>query len=53
MTNPQTRLIASAIGLLAGSILSITDNVNINFSLAILFVCSALFVVEYFRLQKP
>ena len=53
MTNSQTRLIASALGLLAGSILTSTDNVNINFGLAILFVCSALFVVEFFRLQKP
>lgn len=53
MTNAQSRLIASAIGLLAGAILSTTDNVNINFGLAIMIVCSALFIVEYFRLQKP
>jgi len=53
MTNSQTRLIASAIGLLAGSILCTTDNVNINFGLAILIVSACLFVVEFFRLQKP
>lgn len=53
MSNAQTRLLASSIGLLAGSILCTTDNVNINFGLAILIVSSALFVVEFFRLQKP
>jgi hypothetical protein len=53
MTNSQTRLIASAIGMLAGSILCTTDNVEINFGLAILFVSTVLFVVEFFRLQKP
>lgn len=53
MTNAQTRLIASAIGLLAGSTLCTTDNVNINFGLAILFVSAVLFVVEFFRIQKP
>jgi hypothetical protein len=53
MTNSQTRLIASAVGLMAGSILCTPDNVDINVGLAILFVCAALFVVEFFRLQKP
>lgn len=53
MTNSQTRLIASAIGMLAGSILCTTNNVDINFGLAILFVSTVLFVVEFFRLQKP
>lgn len=53
MTNAQARLIASAIGLLAGSILCTTDNVEINIGLAILIVSAVLFVVEFFRLQKP
>jgi len=53
MTNSQTRLMASAVALLAGSILCTTDNVDINVGLAILIVSAALFVVEFFRLQKP
>lgn len=53
MTNAQTRLMASAVGLLAGSILCTTDNVDINIGLAILIVSAVLFVVEFFRLQKP
>jgi len=53
MSNSQTRLISSAVGLLAGSILCTTDNVNINVGLAILIISAVLFTVEYFRLQKP
>ena len=53
MTNLQARLIASALGLMAGAILCTTDRVDINVGLAILIVSAVLFVVEYFRIQKP
>ncbi|HKZ44035.1 MAG TPA: hypothetical protein VJZ78_03250 [Anaerolineales bacterium] len=52
MTDLQTRLLSSALGMIAGAILCTTDNVNINIGLGILIVCTVLFVFEYFRAQK-
>ena len=49
MSNTVGRLIAAAIAMVAGAIACSTENVGI----AILVVASALFVVEYFRTQKP
>jgi len=52
MTNLQVRLLASALGLVAGAIVSTTDRVDVNVGLVILIICSILFLVEYFRSQK-
>jgi len=52
MTNIQVRLIASALGLVAGAIVSTTDRVDVNVGLAILVICGILFLVEYFRSQQ-
>jgi len=52
MTNAQVRLIASAIALLAGGVIANSSNVDVNVSITIIFVSSALFVVEYWRSQK-
>ena len=52
MTNIQVRLIASALGLIAGAIISTTERVDVNVGLAIVIICGVLFLVEYFRSQK-
>ncbi len=52
MSNGQTRLLAAAIALLAGSILANTHNIDVNVSITIILLSSIIFVVEYFRLQK-
>jgi len=52
MTNSQTRLISSALVLLAGGIIANTDNIDVNVSIVIILVGSVLFVFEYFRNQK-
>ena len=51
MTNSQTRLISSAIAMLAGGVIANTTNINVNISIAIILVSSILFVVEYFRIS--
>ena len=51
MSNSQVRLLSSAIALLAGGIIANTTNIDVNVSIAIILVSSALFVVEYFRNQ--
>lgn len=53
MSNEQVRLLASAIALLAGSIIANTDNINVNVSITIILVSSVIFMVEYWRCQKP
>ncbi|MEP7134587.1 MAG: hypothetical protein ABI904_06605 [Chloroflexota bacterium] len=53
MTNAQVRLIASAIALLAGGIMANADNINVNVSIAIIVISSVIFIVEYWRCQKP
>ena len=52
MTNSQARLISTAIVLLAGGIIANTTNIDVNVSIVIILVSSALFIVEYFRNQK-
>ena len=53
MSNSQVRLLSSAIALLAGGVIANTTNIDVNVSIVIIVVSSALFVVEYFRMQKP
>lgn len=53
MSNAQVRLIASAIALLAGGIIANTNNVDVNVSITIILVSSAIFIVEYWRCQRP
>ena len=53
MSNEQVRLLASAIALLAGGIIANTDNINVNVSITIILVSSVIFMVEYWRCQKP
>jgi hypothetical protein len=53
MSNAQVRLIASAIALLAGGIIANADNINVNVSIAIILVSAVIFIVEYWRCQKP
>jgi len=52
MSNSQTRLLSSAIALLAGSVLANTTNIDFNVSFTIIVISSILFIVEYFRNQK-
>ena len=52
MSNSQVRLLSSAIAMLAGGVIANTTNIDVNVSIAIILVSSALFVVEYFRSQK-
>ena len=52
MSNAQVRLLSTAIALLAGGVIANTTNLDINVSIAIIVISSALFVVEYFRMQK-
>ena len=49
MTDSQARLLASAVGLVAGAIAASTDNINVNIGLAIIIVSGAMFVAEYVR----
>ena len=53
MSNAQVRLIASAIALLAGGIIATTSNIDVNVSIFIILISSIIFLVEYWRLQKP
>jgi hypothetical protein len=53
LSNAQVRLIASAIALLAGGILANTSNIDVNVSIVIILISSIIFIVEYWRLQKP
>ena len=53
MSNGQVRLLASAIALLAGGIIANTSNIDVNVSIAIILISSIIFIVEYWRLQKP
>ena len=53
MTNSQVRLLSSAIAMLAGGVLANTYNIDVNVSIVIILVSSAIFIVEYFRLQRP
>lgn len=52
MTNPQVRMLASAIAMIAGPLASSTDNLDINVGITIILVSSVLFLVEYVRSQR-
>jgi len=52
MSNSQVRLLSVAIALLAGAVLGTTGNIDVNVSIWIILVSSALFIIEYFRNQK-
>lgn len=52
MTNPQVRLLASAIAMIAGALASSTDNLNVNVGITIILVGGVLFLVEYVRSQR-
>lgn len=52
MSNSQVRLLSSAIALLAGGVISQTNNIDVNVGIAIILISSLLFVVDYFRNQK-
>ena len=52
MSNSQVRLLSVAIALLAGAVLATTGNIDVNVSIWIILVSSALFIIEYFRNQK-
>jgi hypothetical protein len=49
MTNSQTRMIASSIGLLAGAVAGQTDNLNINVSIVIILITFAMLLGEFLR----
>jgi hypothetical protein len=49
MTNAQTRMLAASIGLLAGAIASLSDNLDVNLSIIIILLTSAMLVGEWFR----
>ena len=52
MTNQQARLIGTAIALLGGAVAAMTENLDINVGITIIFIAGVLFLVEYFRSQK-
>ncbi len=52
MTNPQVRLLASSIAMIAGALAASTDNLNINLGITIILVSGVLFLVEYIRSQR-
>jgi hypothetical protein len=49
MSNSQARLISSAIALLAGGVIANASNIDVNVSIVIILISSAIFIVEYFR----
>jgi hypothetical protein len=49
MTNSQTRMLAAAIGLLAGSIASLSDNLDVNLSIVIILFTGAMLLGEWVR----
>jgi hypothetical protein len=53
MTNAQVRLLASAIALLAGGVIANSNHIDVNVSIVIILISSAIFLAEYIRLQKP
>ena len=49
MTNGQTRMLAASIGLLAGAIASLSDNIDENLSIVIILLTGAMLIGEWFR----
>ncbi|MDA1280777.1 MAG: hypothetical protein O3B95_12210 [Chloroflexi bacterium] len=52
MSNSQTRMLASAIGLLAGAVAAQSESLNINVSIVIILITGAMLVGEWFRSFK-
>ena len=52
MINVQARLVASAIGLLAGAVAAGADNLDVNVGIVIILVSGAIFLAEYWRYQR-
>ena len=52
MTNGQVRLLAAALALLAGAVMANTNNLDVNVSIVVILVSSAIFVAEYLRSQR-
>ncbi len=52
MTNAIGRLIAAAIAMVAGAVACTASGLDIRVGITILLVATALFAVEYFRMQK-
>jgi ABC-type uncharacterized transport system permease subunit len=49
VTNSQTRMLASAIGLLAGAVAAQSDNFDVNVSIVIILLTGAMLIGEWFR----
>ena len=47
MTNSQTRMMAAAVGLLAGAIVSLSDNLDVNLSIVIILFTGAMLLGEW------
>ena len=52
MTNSQARMLAAAIGLLAGSIAAGSDSLDVNVSIVIILITGAMLIGEWFRSFK-
>ena len=52
MTNSQTRMLAASVGLLAGAIASLSDNLDVNVSIVIILLSGAMLIGEWFRSFK-
>lgn len=52
MTNSQTRLIATALGLMAGAIMSLSNNLDVNVSIVVILITGSMFLTEYVRSRK-
>ena len=52
MTNAQVRMLSSVLALFAGAVLAQSDNINVNVSLVIILVSSAVLGAEYVRSQR-
>jgi hypothetical protein len=49
MTNPQVRLLAAAIAMVAGALAASTNNLNVNIGIVTILLSSAIFIAEYVR----
>lgn len=49
MSNSQVRLLSSAIALLAGGVISQTNNIDVNVSITIILISSVLFSLSIFE----
>ena len=52
MTNSQVRMFSSVLLLLAGAVLSLSNNVDVNVSLFIILLGVTAFVAEYIRMRR-